>query len=159
MITGASQGIGQELVRAAEAIVKALTSEKSAAALAPRTLFLRSRDSQSRQHTARGAGGRVIVLYFPFRQTSPLRAHVGNLELLPAIVTHWERTAKPITRPFKVEELCKAFVLYREGKGLDKATLSEDRYISRRQRCPRSGTGGDSVKDSAQGDPGRTTRA
>ena len=35
-------------------------------------------------------------------------------------------------RPFKVEELCKAFVLYREGKGLDKATLSEDRYISRR---------------------------
>src|SRR6478672_4544835 len=46
--------------------------------------------------------------------------------------THWERTAKPITRPFKVEELCKAFVLYREGKGLDKATLSEDRYISRR---------------------------
>ncbi|MBV8413860.1 MAG: hypothetical protein JO251_01445, partial [Verrucomicrobia bacterium] len=56
-----------------------------------------------------------------------LRAHVGNLELLPAIVTHWERTAKPISRPLKVEELCKAFVLYRQGKGLDKATLSEDR--------------------------------
>jgi len=55
-----------------------------------------------------------------------LRAHVGNLELLPAIVTHWERTAKPITRPLKVEELCKAFVLYRQSKGLDKATLSED---------------------------------
>jgi hypothetical protein len=55
---------------------------------------------------------------------------VGNLELLPAIVTHWERTAKPITRPLKVEDLCKAFVLYRQGKGLDKATLSEDRYIS-----------------------------
>jgi hypothetical protein len=51
-----------------------------------------------------------------------LRAHVGNLELLPAIVTHWERTAKPITRPLKVEELCKAFVLYRQSKGLDKAT-------------------------------------
>jgi hypothetical protein len=49
-----------------------------------------------------------------------LRAHVGNLELLPAIVTHWERTAKPITRPLKVAELCKAFVLYREGKGLDR---------------------------------------
>jgi hypothetical protein len=61
-----------------------------------------------------------------------LRAHVANLELLPAIVTHWERTAKPIARPLKVEELCKAFVLYREGKGFDKATLSEDRYISRR---------------------------
>ena len=25
-----------------------------------------------------------------------LRAHVGNLELLPTIVTHWERSAKPI---------------------------------------------------------------
>jgi len=61
-----------------------------------------------------------------------LRAHVGNLELLPVIVTHWERTAKPITQPLKVEELCKAFVLYRQGKGLDKATLSEDRYISKR---------------------------
>jgi hypothetical protein len=44
-----------------------------------------------------------------------LRAHVGDFELLPAIVTHWERTAKPITRPLKVEDLCKAFVLYREG--------------------------------------------
>jgi hypothetical protein len=61
-----------------------------------------------------------------------LKAHVGNLELLPVIVTHWERTARPIIRPLKVEELCKAFVLYREGKGLDKATLSEDRYISKR---------------------------
>jgi hypothetical protein len=38
---------------------------------------------------------------------------------------HWERTAKPITRTLKVEDLCKAFVLYREGKGLDKATLSK----------------------------------
>ena len=57
---------------------------------------------------------------------------MGNLEILPAIVTHWERTAKPITRPLKVEELCNAFVLYRQGKGLDKATLSEDRYISKR---------------------------
>ena len=61
-----------------------------------------------------------------------VKRHVGNLELLPAIVTHWERTAKPITRPLKVEELCKAFVRYREGKELDKATLSENRYISRR---------------------------
>ena len=68
-----------------------------------------------------------------------LRAHVGNLELLPAIVTHWERTAKPITRPLKVEELCKAFVLYREVKGLHKATLSEDRYICRRLQKHRGG--------------------
>src|SRR6516225_9511423 len=28
-----------------------------------------------------------------------LRAHVGNLDLLPEIVTHWERTAKTITDP------------------------------------------------------------
>ena len=49
-------------------------------------------------------------------------------------MTHWERTAKPITRPRTVEELCKAFVLYREGKGLDKATLSEGPYISKRLR-------------------------
>jgi integrase len=63
-----------------------------------------------------------------------LRVHIGNLELLPAIVTHWERTAKPITRPLTVEELCKAFVLYREGKRLDQSTLSEDRYISKRLR-------------------------
>ena len=47
-------------------------------------------------------------------------------------MTHWERTAKPITRSLKIQELCKAFVLYRGAKGLDKATLSEDRYISRR---------------------------
>ena len=40
-----------------------------------------------------------------------LRAHVGNLELLPAIVTHWGRVAAPITRPLKVDELCKAFRL------------------------------------------------
>ncbi|MBV8224733.1 MAG: hypothetical protein JO232_06035 [Verrucomicrobia bacterium] len=51
---------------------------------------------------------------------------------MPAIVTHWERTAKPITRPLKVEDLRNTFVLYREGKGLDKAILSGDRYISRR---------------------------
>ena len=68
-----------------------------------------------------------------------LRAHVGNLELLPAIVTHWERTAKPITGPLKVEDLCKAFVLYRHGKGLDKGTLSEDRYISKRLQKHLSG--------------------
>src|SRR6516164_2090774 len=57
-----------------------------------------------------------------------LRAHVGNLELLPAIVTHWELTAKPISRPLKVEELCKAFVLYRQGKD------------STRRRSPRTVT-------------------
>src|SRR6201997_492537 len=36
-----------------------------------------------------------------------LRAHIGNLELLPAIVTHWERTAKPITRQYWGNGLCR----------------------------------------------------
>jgi hypothetical protein len=48
-----------------------------------------------------------------------------TLSSLPTIVTHWERTAIPIKRPLKIEELCKAFVLYGRSKGLDKATLSE----------------------------------
>jgi hypothetical protein len=34
-----------------------------------------------------------------------------------AVGLTWERTAKRITRPLKVEELCKAFVLHRESKG------------------------------------------
>ncbi len=76
-----------------------------------------------------------------FRKTARLavrRAPVGASGRFPALPYPLPeqlgvaRTAKPITRPLKVEELCKAFVLYREGKGLDKATLSEDRYISRR---------------------------
>jgi hypothetical protein len=45
-------------------------------------------------------------------------------------VTHWERTAKPITRPLKVEELCKAFVLYRQSKGLRLKTL----FVWRKRR-------------------------
>jgi len=61
-----------------------------------------------------------------------LKAHVGNLEILPEIVAHWERTAKAITQPLTVEALCKAFVTYRETKGYGKATLSEDRYIARK---------------------------
>jgi hypothetical protein len=49
------------------------------------------------------------------RQGSPraglayLRAHVGNLELLPAIVTHWERTAKPITGHSKSSSSARLF--------------------------------------------------
>jgi hypothetical protein len=35
-------------------------------------------------------------------------------------------------RPEEREELCKTFVLYRQSKGLDTTTLSEDRYISKR---------------------------
>jgi hypothetical protein len=68
------------------------------------------------------------------RWVAYLRAHVGNLELLPEIVVHWERTAKAITQPLTVKALCKAFVSYRETKGLGKGTLSEDRYVARRLR-------------------------
>jgi integrase len=63
-----------------------------------------------------------------------LRAHVGNLDQLPQIVGHWERTAKAITQPLSIDALCKAYVLYRESRGLDKGTLSEDRYVAKRLR-------------------------
>src|SRR5262249_48992242 len=61
-----------------------------------------------------------------------LRAHVGNLDLLPEIVTHWERTAKTVTNPMTIETLAHAFVLYRETKKLSRKTLADDRYIARR---------------------------
>jgi len=61
-----------------------------------------------------------------------LRAHVGNLNLLPEIVSHWERTAKTITNPLTVGDLCLFYVVYRQTKKLDKRTLAEDRYIARR---------------------------
>ena len=61
-----------------------------------------------------------------------LRAHVGNLDLLPKIVSHWERTAKTITNPLTVDELARAFVLYRQTKKLGRTTLADDRYIARR---------------------------
>ena len=69
-----------------------------------------------------------------FVDLAPLAAHVAGDTVCDCLSggENWERTAKPITRPLKVEELCEAFVLYRQSKGLDKATLSEDRYISRR---------------------------
>jgi integrase len=61
-----------------------------------------------------------------------LRAHVGNLDLLPEIVTHWERTAKTVTNPMTIDVLARAFVLYRQTKSLSKTTLADDRYIARR---------------------------
>jgi site-specific recombinase XerD len=61
-----------------------------------------------------------------------LRAHVKNLGLLPEIVGHWERTAKTITDPLTVADLCRQFIVYRQTKKLDRRTLAEDRYIARR---------------------------
>jgi integrase len=60
------------------------------------------------------------------------RAHVGNLSLLPEIITHWERTAKTITNPLTMADLCKTYVVYRQTRNLNKRTLAEDRYIARR---------------------------
>src|SRR5215472_11550549 len=51
------------------------------------------------------------------RWISYLRAHVGDLELLPEIVAHWERTAKAIRTPLRVDALCRAFVLHRNSRG------------------------------------------
>jgi site-specific recombinase XerD len=61
-----------------------------------------------------------------------LQVHVGNLELLPEIIGHWERTAKAITEPLTVKALAESFVLYRETKKLRRGTLAEDRYVARR---------------------------
>src|SRR6516162_8776030 len=63
-----------------------------------------------------------------------LKAHVENLALLPEIVGHWERTAKTITNPLRVDDLCRAYVVYRQTKSLNKGTLAEDRYVARRLR-------------------------
>jgi integrase len=68
------------------------------------------------------------------RWVAYLRAHLSNLELLPEIITHWERTAKPIARLLTVEELCQAFVSGRENKRLGIKTLAEDRYVARKLR-------------------------
>jgi integrase len=61
-----------------------------------------------------------------------LRAHVKNLDLLPEIIGHWERTAKTIINPMTVADLCEQFVRNRQAKRLSKRTLAEDRYIARR---------------------------
>ncbi len=63
-----------------------------------------------------------------------LRAHVGNLELLPEIVTHWERTAKALTEPLLVAELVERFTAYRKERKpkLGRATLGEDRFVTSR---------------------------
>ena len=43
---------------------------------------------------------------------------------------HWERNAK-LDHPGRSKSRSSTRLLYREDKGLDKATLSEDRYIFR----------------------------
>lgn len=61
-----------------------------------------------------------------------LRAHVGNLEQLPEIVAHWNRTAKDIREIITVKELCRRYVLDRKSRVSNKGTLSEDRFVARR---------------------------
>jgi integrase len=77
-------------------------------------------------------GGTLLFDDSDKRWIAYLREHVGDLKLLPEIVGHWERTAKRITRPLLVADLCRQFVAYRATKNLDKRTLAEDRYIARR---------------------------
>jgi hypothetical protein len=66
------------------------------------------------------------------RWVAYLRAHVGNLDQLPEIVAHWERTAKQIKQPLSVEELAKQFVAYRQTRPLERSTLADDRYFANR---------------------------
>jgi integrase len=63
-----------------------------------------------------------------------LRAHVGNLELLPEIVTHWEKTAKALSKKFSLSELVERFKEARKNQKpkLGKDTLAEDRFVTRR---------------------------
>jgi site-specific recombinase XerD len=69
---------------------------------------------------------------FDKRWLAYLRAHVGNLELLPEIVRHWERTAKAIRQHITVAELARQFVVYRETKRLHRSTTGEDRFVAKR---------------------------
>jgi integrase len=60
-----------------------------------------------------------------------LRAHIGDLSQLPAIVSHWEATAKGIRETLTIEALCKRFVVARANQ-IDKSTLADDKFVCRR---------------------------
>ena len=66
------------------------------------------------------------------RWVAYLRAHIGNLDQLPKIIGHWERTAKAIKQSFTIEQLAKAYVSYRDTQELNPATKGEDRYVAKR---------------------------
>jgi integrase len=57
-----------------------------------------------------------------------LRAHIGDLSQLPAIIGHWEKTAKRILNPLSVAQLCDEFIEYRGSKSHNKRTLSDMRH-------------------------------
>jgi hypothetical protein len=63
-----------------------------------------------------------------------LRVHVGNFELLPQIVTHWERTAKSLSKTLALCELVESFKEARKNQKpkLGKDTLAEDRFVTGR---------------------------
>jgi integrase len=61
-----------------------------------------------------------------------LQAHIGDLTQLPAIVAHWNKTAKSVTAPSTVKELCDQFIYYRKGRPHSKRTLSDMRYRTSR---------------------------
>jgi integrase len=58
-----------------------------------------------------------------------LHAELGtDLSPLPQILEHWRKTAKSITSPLTVLELCEQFIAYREGRPGSKRTLADMRH-------------------------------
>lgn len=57
-----------------------------------------------------------------------LRNRLGDLALIPAIVDHWENTAKRVTRPLLVADLCREFIEYRATRPHNQRTLKELHY-------------------------------
>ena len=57
-----------------------------------------------------------------------LKGRLGDLGLIPSVVDHWERTAKRITHPISVTDLCRELIEYRESRGHNQRTVKELRY-------------------------------
>lgn len=57
-----------------------------------------------------------------------LKNRVQDLGLLPSIIDHYERTAKQVTRPLCVTDLCEELLKYRQSRPHNRRTLAELRY-------------------------------
>jgi integrase len=58
-----------------------------------------------------------------------LQNRLGDLSLLPEVVTHWEKTAKTIKRPLAVHGLCDEYVAYRKTRNIAVSTLADDKWV------------------------------
>jgi hypothetical protein len=58
-----------------------------------------------------------------------LRAEIGSLEQLPAILGHWKLTAKAVTNPLTIRTLGAQYLDYRQKLKLSKACRIEDKYV------------------------------